>query len=76
MTGADIWVLDLATRERRPVVRTLFDESHARFSPDGRWLAYMSNESGRWDVFVRPSSGTRPARAGVDRRRRVAVLVG
>ena len=60
MTGADIWVLDLATRERRPVVRTLFDESHARFSPDGRWLAYASNESGRWDVFVRPADGSAP----------------
>jgi serine/threonine-protein kinase len=58
LTGADIWVVDLRTRERRQVVRTLFDESHARFSPDGRWLAYMSNESGRWDVFVRPVDAT------------------
>ena len=58
MTGADVWLLDVATRERRPVVRTLFDESHARFSPDGHWIAYMSNEGGRWDVFVRTSSGS------------------
>lgn len=60
MTGADIWVLDLATRTRRAVVRTLFDESHARFSPDGLWLAYASNESGRWDVFVRRADGSAP----------------
>lgn len=60
LTGADIWVVDLRTRERRQVVRTLFDESHARFSPDGRWLAYMSNESGRWDVFVRPVDSSSP----------------
>jgi eukaryotic-like serine/threonine-protein kinase len=60
LTGADIWLLDLRTRERRQVVRTLFDESHARFSPDGRWLAYMSNESGRWDVFVRAVDGSSP----------------
>jgi len=60
MTGADIWVIDLHTRERRPVVRTLFDETWARFSPDGQWLAYMSNESGRWQVFVRPASGSGP----------------
>ncbi len=60
LTGADIWLLDLRTRERRQVVRTLFDESHARFSPDGRWLAYMSNESGRWDVFVRSVDGAAP----------------
>ena len=60
MTGADIWVLDLRSRERRAVVRTLFDESYARFSPDGRWLAYMSNESGRWEVFIRAVDGSRP----------------
>lgn len=60
MTGADVWVLDRDTRERRAIVRTLFDESHARFSPDGRWLAYMSNESGRWDVFVRAVNGQGP----------------
>lgn len=60
LTGADIWILDLATGERRQIVRTLFDESHARFSPDGHWIAYMTNESGRWDVFVRPASGAGP----------------
>ena len=57
LTGADIWVLDRRTRTRRPLVRTMFDESWARFSPDGRWVAYMSNESGRWDVYLRSSSG-------------------
>ena len=60
LTGADLWVLDIATSTRRQVVRTLFDESHARFSPDGNWLAYMTNESGRWDVFVRPANGSGP----------------
>ncbi len=66
MTGADIWMIDLQTRERRPVVRTLFDETWARFSPDGAWLAYMSNESGRWEIFIRPASGRGP-RARVSR---------
>jgi serine/threonine-protein kinase len=60
LTGADIWTVDVVTRQRRSVVRTLFDESHARFSPDGKWIAYMTNESGRWDVFVRPADGTGP----------------
>jgi serine/threonine-protein kinase len=60
MTGADIWVLDVATRTRRPVVRTLFDETWARFSPDGRWLAYMSNESGRWQISVSDVGGKSP----------------
>jgi serine/threonine-protein kinase len=57
LTGADIWVLDVATHQRRALVRTLFDETWARFSPDGRWIAYMSNESGRWEIYARPSSG-------------------
>ena len=51
-------MLDRRTRTRRPLVRTVFDESWARFSPDGRWIAYMSNESGRWDVYLRSSSGS------------------
>ena len=57
MTGADIWVLDLRTRARRPLVRTWFDETWARFSPDGRWIAYMSNAAGGWDVYVRSADG-------------------
>jgi hypothetical protein len=38
------------------------EESHGTFSPDGRWVAYMSNESGRQEVYVRPF--TRPAESG------------
>ena len=60
LTGADIWTVDVVTRQRRSVVRTLFDESHGRFSPDGKWITYMTNESGRWDVFVRPADGSGP----------------
>jgi len=60
LTGADIWVLDVETRTRQPLVRTLFDETWARFSPDGRWVAYMSNESGRWEIYVRDTAGTGP----------------
>ncbi len=37
-----------------PVLRTSFYESQAQFSPDGRWFAYTSNESGRWEVYVQP----------------------
>ncbi len=52
---SDIWVLSL-TGERRafPLVKTPFAESDARFSPDGRWVAYQSNESGRWEIYVIP----------------------
>ena len=36
----------------KPILATSFDESEARFSPDGRWLAYCSNEYGQDEVFV------------------------
>ncbi len=41
-------------------VNSPFVEMHARFSPDGRWLAYASNESGRPEVYVRPFPGPGP----------------
>jgi serine/threonine-protein kinase len=43
-------------KERRtePLVRTAFTELNAEISPDGRWLAYESNESGQREVYVRP----------------------
>jgi len=37
-----------------PLMRTPFNEDHAEVSPDGRWLAYQSNESGQPEVHVRP----------------------
>jgi serine/threonine-protein kinase len=38
----------------RPVVNTPDGDANGVFSPDGRWLAYQSNESGNWDIYVRP----------------------
>ena len=56
-TGADIWLFDRRTGRRRVLVRTMSDETWARLSPDGRHIAYMSNVSGRWEVYVRATSG-------------------
>jgi len=69
-TSADLWVLPMeggtsagslrdsgqAGPGRKPYVflKTNFDERRAQFSPDGRWVAYMSNESGRFEIYVRP----------------------
>jgi Tol biopolymer transport system component len=41
-------------------VNTPFNERHAQFSPDGRWVAYATNESGRYEIVVQPF----PASAG------------
>ena len=54
-TGNDLWVLPL-DGDRKPWVflKTPFAERNASFSPDGRWVAYVSDESGRFEVYVRP----------------------
>jgi eukaryotic-like serine/threonine-protein kinase len=64
-TGRDIWVLrmgDLSAgsgqaRKVQPFLRTTFDETSPQFSSDGRWLAYTSNESGRYEIYVQPYPG-------------------
>lgn len=51
----DLWVLPLTgDKSPFPVVQTNFDETEGQFSPDGRWLAYVSNQSRRFEVMVRP----------------------
>jgi Tol biopolymer transport system component len=54
-TKADLLVLPMQG-ERTPYVflRTPFRETEGVFSPDGRWVAYHSDESGRYEVYVRP----------------------
>ena len=53
--GQDIFVLPM-TGERKPipVVQTPFGDYEPQFSPDGRWLAYASTETGRPEVYVQP----------------------
>ena len=49
----DLWTLKMPERTAAPFLATAFDEFEARFSPDGRWVAYTSNETGRYEVYVR-----------------------
>jgi Tol biopolymer transport system component len=56
-TGFDILVLTAGDRTARPFLRTPFNESTPRLSPDGRWLAYASDESGRQEIYVQPFPG-------------------
>jgi serine/threonine-protein kinase len=61
-TGMDLWTLPLDITDPEhpkagkpePFLRTPADEMLPRFSPDGRWIAYRSNESGGPEVYVRP----------------------
>ena len=71
-TGADIWVLRLGDlsagslrgsgqaeqgRKAQPFLATPVNELAARFSPDGHWLAYVSDESDRNEIYVQPYPG-------------------
>jgi Tol biopolymer transport system component len=51
----DIWAMPMS-RDRTPfaVVRSKFEERYAQLSPDGKWIAYQSNESGRFEIYVQP----------------------
>jgi Tol biopolymer transport system component len=53
VTRADLWLLPLSgDRRPTPLLRSEFSEEQAQFSPDGRWLSYTSDESGRSEVYV------------------------
>jgi hypothetical protein len=65
-TGADIWLLADPSKplaQRTPVawLRTPAMESQGQISPDGRWLTYWSDESGRFQIYLRPFTGAAPA---------------
>ena len=54
--GGDLWVVT-ANGEDAPFLNTPFDEFAPRLSPDGRWVAYTSNQSGEYRVYVQPFPG-------------------
>ncbi len=56
-TNLDLLRFDLATRETTPLVATPFLEQDAALSPDDRLLAYASEQSGRWEVYVQALGG-------------------
>ena len=64
-SGSDVMILPLEGSESagwKPgtpttLLNSRFEERMPEFSPDGRWLAYVSNESGRYEVYVRPFPG-------------------
>lgn len=59
-SGTDLWVLPRDTRVPFIFLKTQANELWGQFSPDGHWMAYQSNETGRYEIYVRPF----PARGG------------
>ncbi len=51
-TAFDIWAVHVTERKAEPILETRANEVQPRLSPDGRWLAYTSDESGTWEVYV------------------------
>jgi Tol biopolymer transport system component len=57
-SGGDIYALSLeGDPQPHPVVKTSGYDGGGQFSPDGRWMAYASNESGQFEVYLRPYPG-------------------
>jgi eukaryotic-like serine/threonine-protein kinase len=54
ITRGDVWTMSLADGTARPYLATDAVENFPRISPDGRWMAYQSNESGRAEIYVAP----------------------
>jgi serine/threonine-protein kinase len=56
--AGDLWLLPLSgDRKPKEFLATKFNENEGTFSPDSRWIAYQSDESGRMEVYVRPVEG-------------------
>ena len=59
----DLWTLSMSgDRTRRVFVSSKQNELNGTFSPDGRWVAYQSNASGRYEIVIRPFPNKDPAR--------------
>jgi hypothetical protein len=74
-THGDVVVVSLASKKVVAAVQTPFDETSGALSPDGRLLAYQSDESGRWEIYmlriadnhriaISGAGGTEPAWSG------------
>lgn len=64
VTGFDLWTVPIHSSEAgvtagkpEPFLQTAAFETYPAFSPDGKWIAYGSNESGSWQVYVRSFPG-------------------
>jgi Tol biopolymer transport system component len=73
-TNRDVWVFPLDGEQKpQPLLNTQFNESYAQFSPNGRWVAYLSNETGNDELYVarfdNPRERTRVSTSGASQPR-------
>ena len=74
-SGSHLFILPLfGDRKPHPFLQTPFNETEGQFSADGRWVAYASNESGRYEVYVASFPGTWREVADIDSGRRSSPL--
>ena len=52
--GNELWHFSWPERVAKPLLQAKWTMRNAQFSPDGRWLAYASNETGSWEIYVSP----------------------
>jgi serine/threonine protein kinase len=62
----DVMLVTIEDGSIRPLMTSEFDESQASFSPEGKWIAYTANPSGRPEIYVRPLSGGAPIQVSID----------
>jgi len=56
-TGLDVWGYAMGERRVAPILDTVYSEGYAAVSPNGKWLAYQSDQSGRLEVYVQAFDG-------------------
>jgi dipeptidyl aminopeptidase/acylaminoacyl peptidase len=57
VSGTDLWLVSAETRVPVLFLKTPANELWGQFSPDGRWVAYQSNATGRYEIYLRPAAG-------------------
>ena len=55
--GNELWYMEMANRQTHPLLKTPYLIRNAQFSPDGKFFAYASSETGNWEVYVSPFPG-------------------
>jgi eukaryotic-like serine/threonine-protein kinase len=66
VTLGDIWIVEIATGQTRPFLKTDATESFGAFSADGKWMLYQSNDTGRFEIYAKPIAGGTPVRVSTN----------